>query len=242
MPAGAVGGIGAGVAVEDWQHGFGVNPAMAVSGVRFGAGVTYARPYGLSGLNCIRSVVNFSWGKIATVAGGQLLGLGTYKEWDCGLALGTEPIKGLKVGLGVHGFVQELGDYEVRGVPVFDLGGVWRNGRFAFGFSGQRLNSPQLSGGDKILPRFILGGSWEPVQGLVIAIEGRKQGNVDGGAAGVGFQFFPELILRAGVETAPLLWRGGLRIQLGCCGIDYSYQLHPELGDTHILGISGQWH
>ena len=241
LPAGEISGMGAGVAVGDWRQSLGFNPALTASKARLAAAVVYAQPYGLKGLNCAWTGVKFKMGNFHSVFGLQMLGLNSNNEIDIASALALPIVKGLSGGLAIHGLIQHFHDISPEIVPVFDLGFRWTIDRFSVAIALQRLNSPRFRNDDELFPRLRAGIAWELVEPVLLAIDLEKEAQVERLFWGTEFRLFPELVVRAGFETAPFSLRLGLGVRLNWLGLDYGYQYHPQIGDTHSWGMKGQW-
>ncbi|MEO0069217.1 MAG: hypothetical protein ABIK18_00265 [candidate division WOR-3 bacterium] len=242
--------MAAGLAVDDWRHWFEVNPAVCISQWRFGADAVYTRPYGLTGLNCGKLGVNLRQRNVALGVGIHIVGIEGAEELKTKIGLGLEPVSSVKVGIGIGALIQDMRYYGVDWAPVFDIGVLYQKDKLSFGLSGKQLNSPRLKNGDEVPYHLGVGVAWEPISSLLLTLDLYREGRDEGGAAGVEIRFFPELAIRAGVGTMPFHWCAGVGIRLGCFhldnhqaqfGLDYSYQLHPELGDTHIFSINWGW-
>jgi hypothetical protein len=232
----------AGAAVADGQHSFFLNPALAVCESRFLAGACYSRPYGLSGLAWGRAGGVWSPGRLATGACLSLLSLGQYGEQDAGLVVSGAPTPGVAVGLGIHVLHLRAGqDYDDI-VPSFDAGTCWRLGRMRIGAAGLRLNSPRWRDGTELPSRVVLAGSWFPVDDLLLALDLSREGGNEDAAFGIEFRLVPQLGLRLGVGAAPLRFGAGLGAEVGPLGLEYAYQFHPQLKETHVLGLRAAWH
>jgi hypothetical protein len=232
----------AGAAVPDGQHSFFLNPALSVDDERFQAGICYSRPYGLPGLSWGRACGGWSSERLAAGFGISALGIDRYSEEDVEVVLGGTPMPSVAVGLGVHALMvmasQDYGDF----APAFDAGVCWRSDRVRIGAAGLRLNSPRWREGTEIPPRFVLAGSWRPVDDLLLALDlSRERGDEDA-AFGAEFRLVPQLGLRLGVGAAPLRYAAGLGAAVGPLELDYAYQFHPQLKETHVLGLRAAWH
>jgi hypothetical protein len=104
-----------------------------------------------------------------------------------------------------------------------------------------RLNSPRWRDGAAQPTKVVIGGSWQPVNELLIAVDlSREQDNEDA-AFGVELRLVPQVGVRLGVGTAPLRLAGGLGASAGPVGLEYAYQFHPVLKETHLFGLQAAW-
>jgi hypothetical protein len=239
--AGSSAAMLAGAAVPDGQHSFVINPALCVDADRLRAGISYSRPYGLSGLSWGRACAGWSSRRLGAGLGLSLLTIDRYSEQDVQVVVGGTPIPGVAVGLGMHALVvgtgQDYGDF----APAFDAGAIWRPGRIRVGAAWLRLNSPRWHDGTELPPRVLLAGSWQPVDELLLALDlGRQRGDEDA-AFGAEFRLIPQLGLRFGVGVAPLRFGAGLGAKVGPVGFEYAYQFHSVLKETHVFGLRAAW-
>ncbi len=241
IPLGANGGIGAGCAVDDWQHGFGINPALLVRGERIGVGVTYANPYGLPGVQCGNAGFKAKWGRFSSGFGFTTLGVDGYDEYNIQLGLAGEVISHLDVGINIHALAQNVAQEQGDIVFAVDAGILWEAERFKLGIAGAGLNGPRLSNGELLPSSFRIGGCWNPVSGLLLAGDIYRENGIDMLLAGVEISMFPEVKIRAGVQTFPLSYCGGIGFKLNWLGLNYSYRFHPQLEGSHILGVFCEW-
>jgi hypothetical protein len=231
----------AGSAVPDGQHSFFLNPALSVDEGRFEAGLCYSRPYGLPGLAWGRACGGWSSARLAAGLGFSTLSLDRYAEQDAEIVVGGSPIPSVAVGLGIHALVLEAGPEYDDLAPSFDAGVCWRSGRVRIGAAGLRLNSPRWREGTELPTRLVLAGSWRPVDDLLLALDlGRERGDEDA-AFGAEFRLVPQLGLRCGVGVAPLRYAAGLGATIGPLGFEYAYEFHPQLRETHVLGLRAAW-
>jgi hypothetical protein len=232
----------AGSAVDDGQHSFFLNPALGVDEGRFHAGVCYSRPYGLPGLTWGRACGGWSSGRLAAGLGFSTLSLDRYGEQDVEVVVGGTPIPSVAVGLGIHALFlmagPEYGDF----APSFDAGACWRSGRVRIGAAGLRLNSPRWREGTELPVRVVLAGSWQPVDDLLLALDLSRERSDEDAAFGAEFRLVPQLALRFGVGVAPLRYAAGLGASIGPLGFEYACEFHPQLKETHVLGLRAAWH
>ncbi|MGQ9707588.1 MAG: hypothetical protein ACUVUR_01770 [bacterium] len=227
--------------MTDWQNSLTHNPALAINEHRLAGGFVYAQPFGLQGLTCARAAVNYRLKMLHITSGLQVLGLKNEREFDLGTVLGTRLLTGLTVGIGIHGLVRDQKGYGGDFASALDFGILWLAGRLRLGIAGQRLNSPRFRAGDELNSVIRAGLSWEPVSALHLAIDAEKDSNIERLLGGAELRLFPELCLRCGVETFPFSLRAGMSVRVDWLSLDYGYHYHPQLGDTHILGINLIW-
>ena len=234
-------GMFAGAAVPDAMHSFFLNPALAVHDGRLQAGASYSRPYGLPGLDWGRAGGVWSSARFAAGVGLSILGLDHYSEQDVQVVVGATPMPGVAVGLGIHALVitavQDYGDL----APAFDAGVCWRSSRVRVGAAGLRLNAPRLADGVDLPTRVILAGSWQPVDEVLLALDLGREGSDEDAAFGAEFRLAPQLGVRMGVGVVPLRLAGGIGATVGPVGVEYAYQFHPTLKETHVLGLRAAW-
>jgi len=231
----------AGAAVPDGQHPFFLNPALCVTRSRLLAGACYSRPYGLPGLSWGRVSGAWSSGRLAAGAGFSALGLEHYGEQDAEVVFAGSPLPEVAVGLAVHALVISA----VRGygdvVPSVDAGACWQSGPVRIGAAGLRVNSPRWREGGELPTRLVVAGSWLPVDDLLLALDLSREGEDEDAAFGAEFRLVPQLGLRLGVGAAPFRYAAGVGAVVGPLGFDYAYQFHPQLKETHVLGLHAAW-
>jgi hypothetical protein len=232
----------AGAAVPDGEHSFFLNPALTVADGRFQAGVGYARPYGLPGLSWGRVCGGWSSDRVAAGVGLSALQLGRYGEQDAQVTLGGTPMRSVAVGLGIHALIVSDAQSHVDIAPAFDAGVCWQSGRVQVGAAGLRLNTPRWRDGTEVPLRAVLGGSWYPVDEVLLAMDVSRERGQEDAAFGVEFRPIPQLGLRFGVGVTPLRYAAGLGASVGPVGFEYAYQFHPTLKDSHVLGLRAAWH
>lgn len=232
----------AGAAVADEQHSFFLNPALIVGDRRLDGGACYSRPYGLPGLSWGR--VYGGWGseRVAAGVGLAALQLGRYGEQDAQVVVGGTPTRSMAVALGIHALFVNDSPYYNDVVPTFDAGVCWQSGRVRVGAAGLRLNSPRWHDGTEVPMRMVLGGSWCPVDEVLLALDVSRERGEEGAAFGAEFLPVPQFGFRFGVGVGPVRYAAGLEASVGPVGLEYAYQLHPVLGGTHILGLRAAWH
>jgi hypothetical protein len=232
----------AGAAVADAQHSLLLNPALVLTDCRYTTGVAYSRPYGLPGLSWGRVGGGWSSERVAAGAGLSALRLGRYGEQDAQLVVGGTPVRPVAVGLGIHALVVSDPPNYSDFVPSFDAGICWQSGRVRVGAAGLRLNSPRWRDGTEVPARMVLAGSWYPVDEVLLALDVSRERGEEDAAFGVEFRPVPQLGFRLGVGVAPLRYAAGLEATAGRVGLEYAYQFHPTLKESHVLGLRAAWH
>jgi hypothetical protein len=87
----------------------------------------------------------------------------------------------------------------------------------------------------------VLAGAWLPVDDLLLALDlGRERGDEDA-AFGAEFRPVPQLGLRLGIGVVPLRYAAGLEATVGPLGLEYAYQFHQTLRESHVLGLRMAW-
>ncbi|NPV13547.1 hypothetical protein HPY86_01260 [candidate division WOR-3 bacterium] len=233
--------MGAGVAFADWRNSFGINPSTVLSGSKFAIGVTYVNLYALPGVHC--GLIGAKWksGKQATAVAFTSVGFDGYRENDLLLNFATEPVRTIRVGVGVHALMQTV-EGKMSLLPQVDAGVLWLTEHTAIGVSGRRLNAPRLPDGTVLKSQLWLGGLWKPIKELKLACDFKKEDQLERLLIGGEFTILPEVTLRCGVETFPLVYHGGVQVKVGVMSLDYGVQYHLELGDSHSITISAEWH
>jgi len=231
----------AGAAVADGQHSFFLNPALVVADCRFQTGVCYSRPYGLPGLAWGRVCGSWSSDNVAAGVGFSSLGLDRYGEHDAQVVVGGTPIRSIAVGLGIHALIVSDSPNSGDMVPAFDAGVCWQSDRVRVSAAGLRLNSPRWREGTEIPVRMVLAGSWYPVDEVLLALDISRERGEEDAAFGAEFRPVRQLGLRLGVGVVPLRYAAGLVATVGPVQFEYSYQFHPTLKESHVLGLRAAW-
>jgi len=76
---------------------------------------------------------------------------------------------------------------------------------------------------------------------VLMALDVGREGSDEDAAFGVEFRLVPQLGVRMGVGVAPLRLSGGVGATAGPVGVEYAYQFHPMLKETHVLGLRAAW-
>ena len=145
-----------------------------------------------------------------------------YYYWDLGESVG---------GL-------ELGSAGTFGVDVGLQASIY--GRTQVGVYVYNINGPTI--GSEVshdLPkRVVIGAAYKPYTGLTTSLAIEKAIGYDTQVQG-GFEFFlvDWLALRAGASTNPSRFSAGFGLMYGGFQLDYSFQTHDVLAETHKFGF-----
>ena len=88
----------------------------------------------------------------------------------------------------------------------------------------------------------VLAGSWYPVDDVLLALDVSRERDDEDAAFGVEFRPVRQLGLRLGVGVVPLRYAAGLAATVGPLQLEYAYQFHPTLKESHVLGLRAAWH
>ncbi len=231
----------AGGAVADWRHGLWLNPALV--GVPSGSGFAAVgcRPYGLEGLTWVATALHLKQRRWGGSLGAGSLALGRFRESDVQFVLAGTPVARTWLGLGTHVLVLNQDGANSDIALSLDVGGWYALGRFALGVAATNLNRPRWQDSDEQPGCLAASAAWQPVDELLLAADILRQAGSEAVASGVEFRLAPPLRLRAGVQTAPLQYAGGLEVRAGMLGLSYAWRFHPQLKDTHIVGVLIEW-
>jgi hypothetical protein len=126
-----------------------------------------------------------------------------------------------------------------------DLGGlVTVYDRTRVGFFTRNLNSPTIGDDEEELQQMVGAGiAYEPLPGITSALDVRTiLGDDFRFCGGLEFAVFPQLDLRAGIETQPNKLSGGFGIHLPVLTLDYGFSTGGGVLDTsHHFGLELRW-
>ena len=241
MPAGPAASMLAGGAVPDWQGALTLNPALVSRTHGWSIGGNYCRPYGLGGLNWARAAGVGSGGDWAFAAALTDLSFDRFREWDLQLAGGLSLPGGLAAGAGLHCLVVDKHRSGIDVAPVLDLGVHWERAGFQLGAAVRRVNMPRFANGDEVPYTVLVAAAGRPVETLLLASDLTYTQDVLAGSLGAEFRLIPQLGLRVGMRYPPLGYGAGVELQVGPVSVDYAYQYHAQLRDTHVVGFRVGW-
>ncbi|UCG42354.1 MAG: hypothetical protein JSU73_10840 [candidate division WOR-3 bacterium] len=238
---GTAGAILAGTAVSDWQAQFSHNPALTTESGRLAGGAAYCAPFGLADVHCAAACLGSRVGGWAGGLSVTSLSFDAFRETDVHANAGWMPLPGLSAGVGAHWMTVDQGRYGVDWAPKFDVGALWETGRLRLGAAALGVNMPRFANGDELGLRLLAGAAFRPVESLVLALDLNRYEEQEGVSLGAEFRLVPPLALRAGGGVGPLSYGSGLRISAGSLAVDYAYRFHPQLKETHAVGLQAAW-
>jgi len=231
----------AGAAVADWGNSFSHNPALMSHTTAVRGGLTYCRPYGLEGLDWVRGCIGVGLGCWSGGFGLSSMSFAGFRETDIEVGIAAEPMHSLAAGLGVHALAVDFGGSGADVAASFDVGLAWHSGIVGFGVAARSVNSPRFENGDGIPVRLVLAGSVKPAESFLLALDLCKTGSDEGACLGMEFDFLSQLHLRAGIASQPLLYAAGVGVDVGPAVVDYTCRFHPQLKETHVVGLQAAW-
>jgi len=241
LPLGPAAAMNAGTAHPHWQNAFGRNPALAASSPWLALGGGYWRPYGLEGVDQAGLSAAAGFERWAAMLGISQFGFDRYRERDFAVLGAFRAFPTVAVGAAAHLLTVTTSPVRTEAVVALDAGAAWSVGFLHLGVAANRFNLPRLANGD-LLPATVRAGlSAEPLEDFAVALDAAW--SEYGGETSAGFELglLPQLKLRFGVGYPPLEYAAGLGVVAGPVEVDYAFRYHPQLRDSHILGLRFSW-
>lgn len=234
----APGGVGsamlAGTAVPWPENALGVNPGLISFLPRSSVEFAATNPYGLSDL--YYSQLSFASGKLGLGGRVALLGPGSYQELTGSLVKGFAITDRFSFGAALDLHWLSIREVTSELLPGLCAGVAYRARTYGLGAVIRDFNRPALACGDALPARLALGASLMPVDNLLFAVDGEYSDRVQL-RFGTGFTLHQTLTLAIGMGTNPLRYAGGVRCDLKGLGISYACSFHPQLKQSHLLGL-----
>lgn len=230
----------AGTAVRDWRHASSDNPALLTSAIRPAISLSATRPYSLPGLYSGSFEFVQPTRPAYLSAGIKTTVVPRYQEHDVSLSAATSFACSLAVGVRLQMLAVTGSLQGADAIGALDAGLLWYRGPVAIGASALRVNCPRFRCGDELPLRLLAGFSWRPVPEVLVAVDAER-GQEERLLAGMEISLLPALALRLGLTSEPLTYAAGVGIRLARQQADYSCRFHPQLGPTHVLGITMSW-
>ncbi|MEO0077406.1 MAG: hypothetical protein ABIK86_00195 [candidate division WOR-3 bacterium] len=242
-PDPATAGIGVSAASGSWRSALEGNPALLSCELSRAAAATVARPYDISGLYSGRLDVMVRPPETPLALGCGLATncLDRYQEHDLAFVASWGILPNVTVGAGCHGLGQVWAGEVLDLLVAVDVGTAVQLGTLRIGLSGRRINVPRLHDGSELPPLIRVGGSWQPVSDVTLAVDLLREGAEESAALGVELRLVPQLRLKAGLTTLPMCYSGGIGVDVGPVRVDYAWQFHPQLKSTHVAGAEVRW-
>ena len=112
--------------------------------------------------------------------------------------------------------------------------------RFQWGFYAHNLNRPVISTQDQAIPQIFCSGiSVLPVDNARMNVDLYKDSKFPAELRfGFEYTFLDRLALRSGFSTEPARFTAGFGIAFSLLQLDYAFQTHNDLGNTHQFSMS----
>lgn len=234
--AAGMGGVSAALPVP--EAGMAWNPAMLAGSAGGGVlGWTPAR-FGLHELGTAAVAWAQPFGAITVAIDLRRYGAETYAEHRLGASVATHIGTRLSGGIRVSLLHIGIARYGSTLLPIIDAGaGLAVTEEIRVGVVGAVLNTPTLSGDERIPTRCAAGLSWTHA-GMLVALDLEKETRHDVNLrVGTEWTLLGVLALRCGMSTISRQWTAGIGFAYGVFRIDYGLAIHSELGVTHTAGI-----
>jgi hypothetical protein len=162
-----------------------------------------------------------------------------YAERTARLNLACQ-IGAFSVGACVSGMMVETGGYDRLTAAALGAGAAVRAAKFVVAATADNLNAPSLSDGSPAInPRYA--GYAEYVTSRSFSTVGRVTlEDTEEPQFGVGqlLRLSDKAVLFWGFSTAPILYGGGLELNMNKGKLTYATSIHPVLGFTHQVSLS----
>jgi hypothetical protein len=146
-----------------------------------------------------------------------------YYHWNLG-----ESVGGLK-----------LGSAGAFGVDIGAQASLWE--RTYAGFYAYNINAPKIGAetAHDLPQRLVMGAAYRPFSGLITSLAFDKTVGYDTHIR-AGFEFLPAewIALRVGASTNPNRFSFGFGLNFKGINVDYSFNSHPVLPETHKFGLA----
>ena len=204
---------------------------------------SYSRPFGLGDLSTstLAFLLPTSVGNIGL--GAMVYGLTLYRETSLMFSYSNAPFQYLSFGFNLRGLNLSLEGFGSTWTAAFDLGTVlYISENVRWGASLWNVNRAKIVQNGQSVPRsFSTGLSLEPMPGLVLSVDGRKDADFPFQIrAGSEHKVSDVFFVRTGVTGGePSRFSLGTGFNVKRIKIDYSFHTHPALGLSHHFSMSG---
>lgn len=226
----------------DWMASFTRNPALLLNAERIDLAGGYCSPFGLEGVEHLSASAATQRGNWAIAAAVASLGFDRYRESQAVVCGGLHPWRAIALGAGIRWLIVDQGSRGVEMVPAFDVGATWQSDKLILAAAGRAVNRPGLGPTGAVPTTLILSAGATPVDDLRLLADLVLESEEVSGAFGCELLLLPQFAVRAGLGTGPLRYGGGIGLLVGPIGLDYACRFHPQLKETHQIGLSARWH
>jgi hypothetical protein len=216
-----------------------INPAGLARLSGFEMTTFFSRLFGLKELNYSTLTVALPFRRYTPALGIHHFGYAAYRELSVNLALASHFQHKIYYGITCRYLALAIKNYGSAATLSLDLGFILQTSpTFALGLVLKNWNRPQIE--SERLPQIISSGlAVIPFPDLILTFDIYKDIHFPlDTRAGIEYQLFRILSVRAGLASEPARFCLGWGIQIQNWHFDYAYRMHPILGGTHQLSLS----
>ncbi len=198
-------------------------------------------PFGLNELKTLTGGIVYpsSVGGIGFVV--QNYGFELYSEFQAQAIYGRRIMDSLYIGVSFDYYNLQIRNYGNAATLIANFGMLLPLDRhLTLNFSAHNIAASKIGASGERLPSdFLCGATYTYEQNFTISLALEKEtGNHTSISTGISSTLTENVELLAGYRTDPALIGCGLCITYDLVGITYALNKHPELGYTHIFGLS----
>ena len=217
-----------------------MNPA-GISTLRgYEISVFYARPFGLKELAYQTLACTWPTPYFNPAIGIQTFGYSVYRETVFNFTCAHHYQRKIFYGLNCRYMTLAIQNYGSTGTLGLDFGMlVQTSPLFSFGFVAKNFNRPRIGQHQEYLPQIFSSGIMiHPFNKLVLTFDIYKDIHFPiEPRAGIEYQLFDYLALRAGTALEPARFSLGFGLRLKSCEINYAFYSHQTLNLTHQISL-----
>lgn len=212
------------------------NPAILSQLDKNNLGIVYSCPYNVKLIQYTRLAGNYKNFGVNISRLGQV----GYQEYIFSLAAGFNITQELSYGLVIKGLYLDLSEYGQTFLPALNFGIVYHLDKIQFGAVLANINRPKTID-DDIPWLIIMGALFKPVTDFTLGLEIQKSNQDENIAMGAEFKPIPNLAIRLGTKTNPLIISTGLGFIFKNFTLDYALKFHTRLKDTSVFSLGYCW-
>lgn len=213
------------------------NPSILSQLDKNNIGIVYDCPYNIREIQYTRLAVNYKNFGLNI----SRLGQTGYQEYVFSISTGFNLTPDLSYGLIVKALYLDLGEYGQTLLPALNFGVSYHLDKIELGAVVENLNHPQNSMIDNIPWSIIAGALFKPVRDFNCGLEIQKTNLDQNIALGAEFRPLPNLCLRLGIKTNPVIASTGLGFVYKNFLLDYALKFHTRLKDTSVISLGYSW-